>query len=496
MDLLAAAWLGRLAPLEARLAAARDAESVALQAIRWQADPCGEPPSLDALRACRDAAWKAIACRHLARIAWLRFDRAGHRNAVEMHGALATSDVERAWGRAIRAWAELDTGARPADLAGLEATASSLGDAALVIESAALRAITALELGDLVVATREARRASRMARVEALPQQEYLANLCLARVRRHAGHPHLANRIGSALARVAPPCWTEWLAWERRLSGELEPLLEGRHAIDRCLDGVVSGDAPRLDTAPPLASARAEKDALLAALDPHIAMEAVPRVLREWAAGDTDEVPLGLHAVVVGVPNPHPEVAGHSWVYARAEGSRRFLHPGMGRVSSVPRVERTTRKHGRGEKAAAVLALAGPQGMRLRHFVPKVYGFGYSPQAHDGVLRVLVHRLRKSLGDRATLARDHETIALRVHQPLLIPDPRTASTLGEQILRMVAARPGATAKQAAKALSVPLRTVQAQLSQLVAEGSCDAEKEGRQLCYFVEDTTFAEPTIG
>ncbi len=197
---------------------------------------------------------------------------------------------------------------------------------------------------------------------------------------------------------------------------------------------------------------------------------------------------------MVGTPNPHPDLCGHSWVLAGPHGARRVLHPGIGLLAELPRIEQTTRKHGRGEKAAAVLALAGPEGLSLQRFVGVVYGFHYSPDAHDGVLRVLIHRLRKSLGEAADLERSDDRLTLRVREPIWIPDPRTESSIDSRLLRAVAARPGATAKDVAKVLSIPLRTAQAKLTQLAEDGACDAEREGRQLHYSVEDTTFAEPT--
>jgi hypothetical protein len=51
-----------------------------------------------------------------------------------------------------------------------------------------------------------------------------------------------------------------------------------------------------------------------------------------------------------------------------------------------------------------------------------------------------------------------------------------------------------SAEHAAQRLGVPLRTVQALLAQLVEEGECHADKNGRRVQYRVEDTTFSEPT--
>jgi hypothetical protein len=41
---------------------------------------------------------------------------------------------------------------------------------------------------------------------------------------------------------------------------------------------------------------------------------------------------------------------------------------------------------------------------------------------------------------------------------------------------------------------MPLRTVQAILQQLVAEGACSSQRGGRHIAYRIEDTTFTEVT--
>jgi len=493
-----AAWRGDLAPLDTIMGCAGGAQALALRAQRWQAEPTGDAPPITELLALerRPDDWAALAARMIARAAWLRFDREGLRQATEAHDAFA-SGRDRLWSEALHSWLALADGAAPTtDLRALESSASGQGMAPLVIEAATLRAMAALEAGDLPLATSEARRASRMARVEAMPQQEYLANVGLARVRRHNGHPHLASRITAGLAAVAPAPWSRWLGWETRLSGEPADA----PAIDALVGAAVAGDRPAFtaaaralcEAAPPVASGEREALELAAALDPSAG--AMPEGIRDWASGEVDAIGRGLDASVSGTPNPHPDVSGHSWVLAGPHGGRRVLHPGIGLLAELPRIEQTTRKHGRGEKAAAVLALAGPKGLSLQRFVPAVYGFHYSPDAHDGVLRVLIHRLRKSLGDSADLERSGDRLTLVVHEPLWIPDPRTESSIDSRLLRAVAARPGATAKEVAEALRIPLRTAQAKLAQLVEDGACDAEREGRQLHYSVEDTTFAEPT--
>ena len=83
-----------------------------------------------------------------------------------------------------------------------------------MLEASALRTLSTAERGDISAALAIARRVSRMARTESLPQSEYLANLVLARIRRLDNKPHLATRILHALYSVAPSPWLPWLAWE------------------------------------------------------------------------------------------------------------------------------------------------------------------------------------------------------------------------------------------------------------------------------------------
>jgi len=66
-----------------------------------------------------------------------------------------------------------------------------------------------------------------------------------------------------------------------------------------------------------------------------------------------------------------------------------------------------------------------------------------------------------------------------------IPDP---------VLRALATLGATSANATADALRMPLRTVQAVLQQLVAEGACSIERDGRHVAYRIEDTTFSEAT--
>ncbi|HXU61546.1 MAG TPA: hypothetical protein VN962_07600, partial [Polyangia bacterium] len=127
------------------------------------------------------------------------------------------AEVERALARSLSAW--LNGARAPVDLDVLAARAASERRAAAVVQICALRALFAIEAGDHAAGLALARRGSLMARTEAIPSAEWLANLALARARRYARQTHLAVRILEALDRVTAATWRPWLDWERLLAG-------------------------------------------------------------------------------------------------------------------------------------------------------------------------------------------------------------------------------------------------------------------------------------
>ncbi|MEM9193535.1 MAG: helix-turn-helix transcriptional regulator [Myxococcota bacterium] len=451
------------------------------------------------------------------RFAHLRFDGPGLCEAAEASAAIPPATPRAAlWSEALRLWVAVHAGqdeTHPA-FESFVARAASARLAPLVIEAGVLRAEASLNGSDLERATELARRVSRMARTEGLPQQEYLAHLTLARLRRRSGYSHLAGRIVAGLLRAAPPAWTPALTWEAALTGG-QPH-EPDDGPAGCLAALFTAAVKGSPEAFAHASARLEdatrgqqrlrEEALVLALattplaptSQHRQDEvaaAVAETLAPWTRGETSQLPFGLGGAVHQRSNPHLVLPGHTWVHARPDApARRFLHPGVGLVRSEPRIERGRQRHGRIETATAVLALAGPSGLALRKFIPEVYGFGYSRKAHDGVLRVLLHRMREALGPVADVERTDDQLTLHVRSSFLVPDPRTAPRAGDRVLRMVATQPGATAREVSQALGLSLRAVQNELRELLDAGVCLAEKKGSRVQYGVEDTTFSEPT--
>ena len=75
-----------------------------------------------------------------------------------------------------------------------------------------------------------------------------------------------------------------------------------------------------------------------------------------------------------------------------------------------------------------------------------------------------------------------------------MPDPRCTRHVHDRLLRVLARQGRATASGAAQEVGLSLRAVQGALKALIEEGVCVSEKDGRQVVYFVEDTTFSDTT--
>ena len=104
-----------------------------------------------------------------------------------------------------------------------------------------------------------------------------------------------------------------------------------------------------------------------------------------------------------------------------------------------------------------------------------------------------MHRMRGRVADAAQILRDEGRLVLAPAHAFLLADPRCALPLADRLVLSLVALGTPSAADAADALGLPLRTVQAALQALVAEGTCRAERQGRHVRYLVEDTTF---TVG
>ncbi|MEM9190162.1 MAG: helix-turn-helix transcriptional regulator [Myxococcota bacterium] len=494
-----------LADLDLRSEPAAQAWRVALQAYRWLAMPKkGSLPTIDVLRGLGDSLEErealGFACVALERAAVLSFDGQALGELVALHASVSEGHPELALRLELaRLWSvlfagspssELEERAREAAVAGHEL---ALPD--LVVETTAARAFGALVRQDLPYATALARRASRMGRTEGLPQSEYLANLVLARVRRSAGQAHLATRILSALARVVPEGWRAWLAWERQLAGASgEVLPASSQALASLLEAAQRAHPPafaaaqqelmhKLQHATPM---RSEAEVVVALVGGF----GEPESAVSWLRGVDAGIPLGLHGLALA----HGPPDALALVSCRpGESPRRLLAVGQSLLPSDHTYVHSERP-GRVESAIATLALAGPEGLDDEEFFLRVYGFRFAERRHAGTMNVLLHRVRSRLEDVAELGREGRRLSLRAHRAFVVPDPRCNAPTGDQILRLVATRTRCTAKEAAEALGLPLRTVQHTLQRLADEGACAAGRQGRRIEYRVEDTTFREAT--
>ncbi|MDQ3038141.1 MAG: winged helix-turn-helix domain-containing protein, partial [Myxococcota bacterium] len=158
------------------------------------------------------------------------------------------------------------------------------------------------------------------------------------------------------------------------------------------------------------------------------------------------------------------------------------------------RLRKTRRRQGRIETLIAVLASAGPEGLPDADCFAQAYEVPYEAEVHRGVFEVLVTRARAYLGDAADIVRGQGHIALRLRSAIAVPDPRCAAPVHDRLLRILAREGRATASETARRMGQSVRAVQDALKSLAEEGACVGEKDGRQIHYTVEDTTFSEPT--
>jgi hypothetical protein len=485
-----------------------------MEAVRWFAQSGGALPSIDeaesfvgASDAARDFAGRAVS--RAARAAVLAFDAERLALWNDVHERLVSpnaSDEGALSLHAGRGWAAVLAGDSAAGIACADAlrdAASEASHAALVVEATTLRAAALAVAGDLEEATTSARRASRMSRTESLPQEEYFANLLLARVRRLHGKTHLSTRILAALMRVATPPWQPWMRWELLLSGAmvggvsegvvdddpsellLELLSAARNASRPDFDRHARALRSRLASISLLCG---DLETLLPLLDP---LAPLPDVVAPWAHGDVDEVPGGLAAV--GLTDDR---AGEAALVLAGAAPRRVLAPGIGLAGAddAVRVAPAPGRQARTETTIAALLLAGPDGWVEDELFQRIYGFAYTPALHRGVRDVLYHRARQRLEGIGELVREDGRVALRARGTIIAADPRCSPPPEHALLTVLAAAGQASAKAAAEAMGVPVRTAQDALRRLADDGACQAVKVGRRLEYIVEDTTFLEPT--
>jgi hypothetical protein len=223
-------------------------------------------------------------------------------------------------------------------------------------------------------------------------------------------------------------------------------------------------------------------------LDPE---SAVDPALEQFRSGRDHDPPLGIE----GLAGPLDEGEAFAWAARLASGrSLRLLAPGIGLVSGAHSIVPGQKTISRVRSALPALVLAGDDGLPEERLFVEVYGFTYVRELHRNPLNILVHRVRAELPAGAQLEREDGVVRLRLNGAFVVPDGRCTVDLEARMLRYLATRGGTSAKDAAEALAIPLRSAQAALESLVTEGECLRERDGRHVGYRVEDTTFEELT--
>jgi hypothetical protein len=516
---------GRLAELRSRDPEVKRACEMAVISRLWLTGAEQQPlPSRDELaefvgRSAESCEAAALACSAAAMSCILRLDQ-GELKAHNSLGAALLASRERGvavgWLRLCEAWAELIAGSGTSLDAKLESVRSEAVEAkaaVLAVECAAVRALAAINDGDIAEATERARRASRMARTEAIPRAEFMAHLVLARMRRISGKPHLAARILSSLLELAAPPWHPWMLWELMLAGgysdasrlEVAPPWPLLNDVLGLLSAAESGNRDSFDrtvaqvraTAAPWSWLVADVEILAQVIDPELDLASLDRRVVDWVRGQTALTPYGLHGLCANPELLEADEAAVAYVVAGpGRQPRRILLHGLELVrDAAVRVAQMRRRSGRLDTAAAALALAAAEGMESTEFFRAVYGFAYTPEIHRGVIKTLVHRLRTRLEDVACIHSEAGRLQFEPLTPMILPDPRCAAALNDRVLWLLSTHRGLSAREAAQRLNLPLRTVQTALHELVEDGSCESLRTGRSVSYEVEDTTFSEPTL-
>lgn len=422
-----------------------------------------------------------------ARALTLAFDDAGlaglAQQASDRVGALALG-----WAAVLRG----EPGAPPPREGGSDALSRALDVEALLLAAALSergeQPSLARELGLL-------REAAALASQADQPHAQYLAYAALARSRRRMDRVPMATRLLASLVRGAPATYHAWLAWEARLLGLERPSAAVTLAFDGLLEAARVGDraafteaAQQLGRVAPSATILGEAHALVSALDPHAELASLDAPTRAFVCGERADLWSGLEGVIA---DPSDDATAIALVIVGPAGARRVLAPGVGLAGPMPRLA-VSEHGGRTETAIATLG-ACPDGMGDEDFFRAVYGFAFKKALHDGVLRVLLTRMRQALEPHASLTRSPR-LRLVVHTPFVVVDPRVASRADNAVLRALASERAVSAKTLAERTGLPLRTVQAELARLLDEGVCKKAKDGRSTEYLVEDTVVREPS--
>lgn len=414
----------------------------------------------------------------------------------------------------VAAWRSLFAGATAGARERVAAVLPATGGAArLAVELMVIDALAASAEGDHKAAAVGARKALIRAQAEAAEWPERLAALTLARVRRRAGRPHLAMHVLTALAGVRGGAGRlqGWLEWETLLAGGPRAFSDGSaiapapSAAAALMRAAEAGQRDAFEAAwtalaratAGIADAAQEAEALAACLDPGRSCALAP--VLAWRRGDGGTTPYGLDAVGwLRGSESDTERATAFVIAAPGAAGVRVLWPGVP-LSGAALIDSPVVDGAgpRTDMGLAALALAGPAGLSRPEFFERVYSFGYG-ERHRGVLDVLLHRMRERLGSRGRISWNagDGALVLEPDRPLALPDPRCTRSPADRVLWAIARHGASRAQDAAEALRMPLRTVQALLRQLVDEGVCQTSRAGSSVRYEVRETTFTSLVVG
>ena len=412
-----------------------------------------------------------------------------------LRGAEPEGDPFVAIGRQlIAAWHSWLSGTPIADAQLAEiaerARAERLGG--FLVEAQSLRALHALERGEVDTAARLARRSMRMAQAERLAEAEILAHLTLARVRRYQGQVHLAARISAALVSYAPAYCRRWVWWERWLCAvDDDPVLEAlrvgdAHQLNAAFEPILALDLPA-----PCALERAAAVAMIGetgSWSHHTA----------WRRGMVAQVDPEFSGIALG-PDMRANAAAPATAYL-------LLGPDL----PVRRIARVSREleaqryqaddalaldawQARLDQGLAVLAWSASP-LLLEDYFRRTFLMDLEPSVHRGLLNQHVLRLRARVGERAAIVREERTLQLVPRRRIILRDPTCMESTEQRVLRVLGAGRGVSAADVARELRLPTRTTQRILRELVDESLTVSRREGRAVVYDVEDTSFSEPT--
>lgn len=334
-----------------------------------------------------------------------------------------------------------------------------------------------------------------------------LLSICRARLQRVEGRPHLALNTLHGLAASLAPEWRPWISWETLMAGGARyalgepaiaelPFSRMLNAATAALEAIQHGDRAAFEhslgvlkgacaSGPGLEQ---EVDAFGALLCPD--QQTTDLEVLAWRAGKRAHVPFGFNLAAMSASAEGAEA--EAWVLCVPERpATRLMSAGLGLQAGVCNLsgpDEAGTGGTRTESAIAVLALAGEKGVAYTDFVRTIYGVAFVPKRHQGMLDVLVHRMRVRLSGRAEIRRsDGSHLVLTAKEPLVIPDGRTSIEMPDRLLRVLGTFGGASAQQASLALGIPRRTAHRLLQQLAAAHSCNALRKGGRVLYRISD---------